>query len=192
MNSALSRRGIARAATVTVAAASMALSGALLAAPASAHAEHAFTLDIKDPQPVAPGADGVLTYELTNTSGQATDGFLIRFSAPKNVSADFGSTPCKKFDTNAEGGPMIECAVTGEMGRFAPGQSKALEKSYTVAEDAPESTSLGKVGALVVPIVDGEIKEDATDLDGPNVDYAEITTAGSANAWDQMRSFFGL
>ncbi len=45
----------------------------------------------------------------------------------------------------------------------------------------------------MVPIVDGETTEDPTDIEGPNVDYAEITTsAGSAGAWDQLKGFFGF
>jgi hypothetical protein len=180
-------------ATVAVAATSMALSGALLASPAFADEEHAFTLDMRDPAPIAPGTDGVITYTLTNTSADATDGFLVRVSLPPDVDVDFGNNSCTKFDTNAEGGDMIDCTFTGGIGKFAPGESKVLEKSYTVAADAAESASLGKVGALVVPIVDGKATEDSTDLDGPNVDYAEITTAaGSASAWDQMKSLFGF
>jgi hypothetical protein len=179
VNSAPRRRRIARMATVAVAATSMALSGALLASPALADEEHAFTLDIKDPAPVAPGADGVITYTLTNTSDQATDGFLIRVSAPKTVSLDFGGTRCDKRGTNVG----TTCTVTGEMGKFAPGETKVLQKSYTVAAGAPESASLGKVEARVVPIVGGKPTEDPTDKDGPHVDSAEITTsAGSAGA----------
>ncbi len=173
MNSARSRRRIARVATLAVAATSMALSGALLASPALADEEHAFTLDIKDPAPVAPGADGVITYTLTNTSDEATDGFLIMVSAPKTVNIDFGGTRCDKRATSAG----TTCYVTGEMGKFAPGQTKVLEKSYTVVAGAPGSASLGKVEAVVVPIVDGKPTEDKNDQDGPNTDSAEITTS---------------
>jgi hypothetical protein len=68
-----------------------------------------------------------------------------------------------------------------------------LEKSYTVAADASESASLGKIGANVVPIVGGETTEDPTDIKGSHVDYAEITTsAGSAGTWDQLQAFFGF
>jgi hypothetical protein len=179
VNSALSRRGIARVATVAIAATSIALSGALLASPALADEEHAFTLDIKDLAPVAPGADGVITYTLINTSDEATDGFQIMVSAPKTVSLDFGGTRCDKRATSAG----TTCYVTGEMGKFAPGETKVLEKSYRVAATAPESASLGKVEATVVPIVGGKPTEDKNDKDGPNTDSAEITTsAGSAGA----------
>jgi hypothetical protein len=173
VNSAPIRRRIERMATVAVAATSMALSGALLASPALADEEHAFTLDIKDPAPVAPGADGVITYTLTNTSDEATDGFQIRVSAPKTVSLDFGGTRCDKRATSAG----TTCYVTGEMGTFAPGETKVLEKSYSVAADAPQSANLGKVEARVVPIVDGKPTEDLTDSDGPHVDNAQITTS---------------
>src|SRR5688572_30229169 len=154
----------------------MALSGALLASPALADEEHAFTLDIHDPAPVAPGADGVITYTLTNTSDEATDGFLIMVSAPKTVSLDFGGTRCDRRALSAG----TTCWVTGEMGEFAPGETKVLEKSYSVAANAPESASLGEVEAVVVPIVDGKPTEDKNDKDGPNTDSAAITTSGGS------------
>jgi hypothetical protein len=180
-------------ATVAVAATSMALSGALLASPALADEDHAFKLNIKDPAPTAPGTDGIVTYELTNTSGEATDGFLINISLPPAVDLNLDPNSCEKFSTNREGGDMFRCTFTGGIGKFAPGESKVLEKSYTVAADAPESASLGQVGANVVPIVNGETTEDPTDIKGPHVDYAEITTsAGSAGAWNQLKAFFGF
>jgi hypothetical protein len=171
----------------------MALSGALLASPAFADEEHAFTLDIKDPEPIAPGTDGIITYELTNTSDEATDGFLINISIPPTVVLNLDADNCEKFDTNREGGDMVRCTFIGEIGQFAPGESKVLEKSYSVAADAPESASVGKIGANVVPIVAGEPTEDPTDIKGTHVDYAEITTsAGSAGGWDQLKAFFGF
>jgi hypothetical protein len=192
VNSAHSRR-LARVATVAAAATSMALTGALLASPAFADEEHAFTLDIQDPAPVAPGTDGVITYTLTNTSGEAIDGFLINISIPPAVGLNLDPDNCEKFDTNREGGDMVRCTFTGGIGKFAPGESKVLEKSYTVAADAPEQTSLGELGANVVPIVNGDTTEDPTDIKGPHVDYTEITTsAASAGAWDQLKSFFGF
>jgi hypothetical protein len=193
VNSARSRRGIARVATVAVTAASLALSGALLASPALADEGHAFKLDIREPAPVAPGTDGVITYELTNTSGEAIDGFLINVSVPPAVDLNLDPDNCEKFDTNREGGDMVRCTFVGGIGTFAPGESKVLEKSYSVAADAPESASLGKIGANVVPIVGGAPTEDPTDIRGSHVDYAEITTsAGSAGAWEQMKAFFGF
>jgi hypothetical protein len=180
-------------ATVAVAATSMALSGALLASPALADEEHAFTLDIKDPEPIAPGTDGIISYELTNTSDEATDGFLINISIPPAVALNLDADNCEKFDTNREGGDMVRCTFVGGIGKFAPGESKVLEKSYSVAADAPESASLGKIGANVVPIVAGGPTEDPTDIKGTHVDYAEITTSsGSAGAMDQLKAFFGF
>jgi hypothetical protein len=154
----------------------MALSSTLLASPALADEGHAFTLDIKDPAPVAPGADGVITYTLTNTGDETTDGFLIKVSAPRTVSIDFGTTRCDRRATSAG----TTCYVTGEMGEFAPGETKVLEKSYTVSADAPESASIGTVEAVVVPIVDGKPTEDKSDQDGPNTDSAAITTSASS------------
>jgi hypothetical protein len=171
----------------------MALSGAFLASPAFADEGHAFNLDILDQEPIAPGASGVLTYELTNTSSETLDGFLINISMPLTVDLELDPNNCEKFDTNREGGDMVRCTFIGGIGQFAPGESKVLEKSYSVAADAPESSSLGKIGANVVPIMDGETTEDPTDIKGSHVDYAEVSTSsGSAGAWDQMRSFFGL
>jgi hypothetical protein len=194
VNSARSRRRIARVATVTVAATSMALGGALLASPAFADEENAFTLDIKDPAPVAPGADGVITYTLTNTSDNATDGFMIYISIPSGVNFDLDPNTCGETDHDPEGGEVVvRCNFDGGIGQFAAGESKVLEKSYTVAADAPEQTSLGELGANVVPIVNGDTTEDPTDIKGPHVDYTEITTsAASAGAWDQLKSFFGF
>jgi hypothetical protein len=194
VNSARSRRRIARVATVTVAATSMALGGALLASPAFADEENAFTLDIKDPAPVAPGADGVITYTLTNTSDNATDGFMIYISVPSGVDFDLDPNTCTETDHDPEGGEVVvRCNFDGGIGQFAAGESKVLEKSYTVAADAPESASLGQVAALVVPSVDGEATEAPTDRGGSNEDRAEITTsAGSAGSWDQLKSFFGF
>jgi hypothetical protein len=193
VNSAHSRRGIVRVATVAVAATSMALSGALLASPALADEGHAFRLDIRDPEPIVPGTDGIITYELTNTSDDAADGFLINISIPPAVDLELDPNNCEQFSTNREGGDMVRCTFIGGIGTFAPGESKVLEKSYSVAADAPESASLGKIGANVVPIVDGEPTEDPTDIKGSHVDYAEITTsAGSTGAWGQLKSFFGF
>jgi hypothetical protein len=191
VNSARSRRRITRAATVAVAATSMALSGALLASPAFADEGHVFTLDIKDPAPVAPGADGVLTYELTNTSDEATDGFMIYISIPSGVDFDLEPNNCTETDIDPEGGEVVvRCNFDGGIGQFAAGESKVLEKSYTIAADAPESA---RVGALVVPSANGEATEAPTDRGGSNEDYAEITTsAGSAGAFDQLKSFFGF
>jgi hypothetical protein len=97
-------------------------------------------------------------------------------SAPKTVSLDFGGTRCDKRATSHG----TTCYVTGEMGKFAPGETKVLEKSYTVVPAAPESASLGKVEAVVVPIVGGKPTEDKNDQDGPNTDAAEITTSGGS------------
>jgi hypothetical protein len=171
----------------------MALSGALLASPAFADEEHAFALDILEPAPIAPGTDGHISYELTNTSGEAIDGILIRISLPPDVALKANPDHCQKTGKNAEGGDEGHCSFTGGIGAFAPGESKALEVGYTVAADAPEGESLGKVGALVVPIEGGEPTEDKDDLSGSHVDQAEITTAAaSAGAFDQLKSFFGF
>jgi hypothetical protein len=192
VNSARGRR-IARAATVAAAATSMALSGALLASPAFADEEHTFALDIQDPAPVARGADGVLTYTLTNTSDEATDGFMIYISIPSDVNFDLDPNTCtERPDIDPEGGEVVvQCNFDGGIGQFAAGESKVLEKSYTIAADAPER--LGQVKALVVPSVDGEATETPMDRGGSNEDSAEITTsAGSAGAWDQLKGFFGF
>jgi hypothetical protein len=173
----------------------MALSGALLASPAFADEEHTFALDIQDPAPVARGADGVLAYTLTNTSGEATDGFMIYISIPSGVNFDLDPNTCtERPDIDPEGGEVVvQCNFDGGIGQFAAGESKVLEKSYTIEEDAPESESLGQVKALVVPSVNGEATETPTDRGGSNEDRAEITTsAGSAGAWDQLKGFFGF
>lgn len=171
----------------------MVLGGALLAAPAFADEGHAFALDIQDPAPVAPGSEGLVSYTLTNTSGEATDGFLINVSLPPTVELNLDPNNCEKFDTNRDGGDMIRCTFAGGIGAFAPGESKVLEKSFTVAADAAAGASLGQIGANVVPIVDGEPTEDPTDIKGSHVDYAEVTTSdGSAGAWGQLKSLFGF
>jgi hypothetical protein len=192
VNSARSRR-IARAVAVTVVTASACLSGALLASPAFAAEEHAFEIDIQDPEPIAPGTEGLITYDLTNTGDEATEGVLINVSLPPDVVLNFDATQCQKTGQNAEGGDLVSCNFSNELGRFAPGESKTSQASYTVAADAPESASLGKVGALAVPVENGEPTEDWSDLEGSHVDQAEITTAsGSAGPVEQLRSFFGF
>lgn len=194
MNSARSRRGIARAATVAVAAASMALSGTLLAAPAFADGGPAFALDIKDPQPVAPGADGVITYELTNTSAEPTDGFMIYISIPSHVDLDLDPTTCVETDIDPEGGEVVvRCNFAGETGKFAAGETKVLERTYTVSADAPPSANLGRIAALVVPSEGSEATESPNARGGSNEDRAEIETApASTGAWDQMKGLFGF
>ncbi|MFC5232522.1 hypothetical protein [Pseudonocardia zijingensis] len=171
----------------------MALGGTILASPAFADEEHAFTLEIQEPDPVAPGTEGLITYELTNGGDEATDGVLVNVSLPPDVVLNFDVTRCQKTGTNEEGGDLVSCNFSDEFGKFAPGESKTSQASYTVAADAPESTSLGEVGALAVPLEKGEPTEDWSDLSGSHVDTAEITTgAGSAGTWDQLRGFFGL
>lgn len=193
MDSVRSRRRIARVAAVAGATASMALSGALLASPAFADEEHAFTLEIQEPQPIAPGTEGRITYELTNRGDEATDGVLINVSLPPDVVLNFDPAHCQKTGTNDEGGDLVSCNFSNEIGKFAPGESKTSEASYTVAADAPESTSLGEVGALAVPLEQGEPTEDWSDLEGSHVDQAEITTsAGSAGTWDQLKGLLGF
>jgi hypothetical protein len=192
LNSARHRRGITRSATVAVAAASMVLSGAFLASPAFADEGHTFNLDISDQAPIAPGAGGILTYQLTNTSNEAVDGFLINLSMPPTVDLELDPNNCEKFGTNREG-DMVSCTFIGGIGQFGPGESKTLTKSYSVAADALASSSLGNIGANVVPIVNGETTEDPTDIKGPHVDYVEVSTSsGSAGALGQLRSLFGF
>lgn len=193
MDSARRQRRIVRAATVAVAASSLGLSGAILASPAFADEEHAFTIDIKDPEPVAPGTEGLITYELTNVGDKATDGVLINVSLPPDVVLNFDPAHCQKTGSNPEGGDLVSCNFSNEVGKFAPGETKTSQASYTVTADAPESTSLGEAGALAVPLENGEPTEDWTDLEGAHVDRAEITTAaGSAGAWDQLKGLFGF
>lgn len=193
MDSARSRRRIARASTVAVAATSMGLTCAVLASPAFADEEHAFTIEIQEPEAIAPGTEGRITYELTNVGDKATDGVLINVSLPPDVVLNFDPAHCQKTGSNPEGGDLVSCNFSNEVGKFAPGESKTSEASYTVAADAPESASLGEVGALAVPLEDGEPTEDWSDLEGSHVDKAEITTSeGSAGAWGGLKGLFGL
>jgi hypothetical protein len=187
------RRGIARAATVAVAAAALGTGATILASPAFADEDHSFRIDIQEPDPVAPGTEGLITYRLTNTGDEATDGVLINVSLPPDVVLNFDPLHCQKTGSNPEGGDLVSCNFSDGFGAFAPGETKTSQASYTVAADAPESASLGKAGALAVPLENGEPTEDWTDLDGPHVDEAEITTSeGSAGAWDQLKGLFGF
>jgi hypothetical protein len=169
----------------------MVLSGALLASPAFADEDHAFTLDVQEPEPVAPGADGRITYTVTNTSGEAIDGIQINIMVPPDVDLELDPTNCKNIGVSSHGGDLISCDFTGPMGKFAPGESKDLEKTFTVAADAPEGENLGAVGGLVVPLEDGAPTEDWNDTEGPNVDRADIKTS-SGGAWDQLKGMFGF
>jgi hypothetical protein len=193
VNSARSRRRIARAATIAVAATSACFASAVFSSPAFADEEHAFELEIQEPEPIAPGTEGLINYQLTNVGDKATDGVLINVSVPPDVTLNFDANHCQKTGTNPEGGDLVSCNFSNELGKFAPGETKTSQASYTVAADAPESASLGKVGALAVPLEEGEPTEDWTDLEGSHVDQVEITTgAGSAGPLDQLRSFFGF
>jgi hypothetical protein len=194
VDSARSRRRIARAASVFVATAALGCTGTVLASPAFADEDHAFTLDIQDPEPIAPGTEGLITYELTNNGGEATDGVLINVSLPPDVVLNVDPAHCQKTGSNPEGGDLVSCNFSNEVGKFAPGETKTSEASYTVAADAPASASLGEVGALAVPVEGGEPTEDWSDLEGSHVDQAEITTSagGSAGTWDQLKGLFGI
>jgi hypothetical protein len=76
------------------------------------------------------------------------------------------------------GGQLISCSFNDQLGTFAPGETR--------------SASLGTLGALVVPLENGEPTEDWTDLGGAHVERVEITTAGSTGAWGRLRFFPGF
>jgi hypothetical protein len=100
---------------------------------------------------------------------------------------------CQQTGENPEGGQLISCSFDDQLGKFGPGETKSGTNDFAIAADAPRSASLGKLGALVVPLENGEPTEDWTDLEGDHVDRVEITTAAdSAGAWGRLRSFLGF
>ena len=191
MDSARSRR-IARAAAVAVVASATGIGGALLASPAVADEDHAFAIDIQEPDPVNPGASGLISYTLTNTSNEAVDGVLMNISLPPHVSLNTDSH-CQQTGRNPEGGQLISCNFSDKLGKFAAGGTRSGTNDFTVAANAPRSTTLGELGVLVVPLEKGKPTEDWKDLDGGHVDRVDIKTgSGSASAWENLRSFFGM
>jgi hypothetical protein len=192
VDSARSRQRITKAAAVAVMATSACLGSAFIASPAVADEEHAFDIEIQEPDAVAPGASGLISYTLTNASDEPTDGVLMNISLPPQVTLNTDSH-CQQTGQNPEGGQLISCNFSDAAGKFAPGETFSGRNDFTVAADAPQSASLGKLGALVVPLEKGEPTEDWTDLEGDHVDWVEIkTAAGSAGPLEQLRAFFGL
>ncbi len=192
MNSARSRRRIGRATIVAAAAAATCISGTLLASPAFAGEDHVLKIDIREPDAVAPGASGLLSFDMTNTGDEAIDGVLLNVSLPPQVTLRTDSH-CQQTGQNPEGGQLISCSFTDAQGKFAPGETRSGTNDFAIAADAPHSASLGKLGALIVPLENGEPTEDWKDLEGDHVDWVEITTAaGSAGALDQLKAIFGF
>jgi hypothetical protein len=192
VNSARSRRRIARAAAVAVATTVACIGGTLLASPAFADEEHTLTIDIQEPDAVAPGTSGLLSFDFTNTGDKATDGILLNVSLPPYVTLRTDSH-CEQTGQNPEGGQLISCSFNDAQGQLAAGETRSGTNDFTVAADAPESASLGELGALIVPLENGEPTEDWKDLEGDHVDWVEITTAaGSAGALDQLKALFGF
>jgi hypothetical protein len=162
---------------------------------AVADEEHAFDIEIQEPGPVAPGASGLISYTLTNTSDKFIDGILFNISLPPGVSVNTDSRYCVDVGAkNSEGGQMISCQFKDELGKFNPGETQESQTDFSIAADAPVSTDLGDLRALVVPLdEDGGAAEDENDLEGPNVDKAKIVTADApAGPLDRLRAFFGF
>jgi hypothetical protein len=149
-------------------------------------------IDVHEPDPVAPGASGLISFNMTNTSDMAVNGVLMNVSLPPSVTLHTDSH-CEQTGQNPEGGQLISCNFSDAQGKFAPGETRSGTNDFAVAADAPAGTDLGKLGALIVPLENGEPTEDWEDIEGDHVDRVEITTTeGSAGAWDRLRSALGF
>ncbi|GAA5163386.1 hypothetical protein GCM10023321_50180 [Pseudonocardia eucalypti] len=125
---------------------------------------------------IAPGGTGKVAYRITNTSGAATQGVLLNISLPKAVSIP-QDPRCRNVGANAEGGALISCKVTDQAGKIATGGTVASGNTFTVANNAPAHTKLGRIGLLVVPLDgNGNPTEDYNDTVGANVRWAQVGT----------------
>ena len=129
------------------------------------------------PAPIARGGSGILHYEVTNTSTTRTDGVLLKISLPKHVSLD-RDPRCQQTDTTPDGGILLSCNLSDATGEIPAGEMVTSDTPVHVDASAPEGTTLGKLGALVVPLdAGGNPTEDWKDLRGPNVTWTPIRTA---------------
>jgi len=171
------KRRVGRLAASAALASAACLALSMSANPAYAAEEPALRASISEPAPVAPGGTGKVRYEVTNVSDEATEGILLNISLPRYVSLD-SDKRCQQTGTNPEGGALISCNISDDLGKLAPGQTRVSDTPFYIAKNAPPSTELGKLGALVVPLKNGEPTEDYRDLDGHNVVWTPITTSG--------------
>ena len=150
----------------------------LFASPAQAAAEPALYASISEPAPVAPGGRGEVEYKVTNVSNRATEGTLLNISLPPNVSLE-SDARCRRVGFNDNGGELISCSLSDELGKFAPGETKVARNTpFFIDASAPKSTELGHLEALVVPLENGYPTESPNDLDGYNYVSTPITTSG--------------
>jgi len=182
MASTTGRRVDRLAATAALASAAC-VTLALFASPVFAAAEEpALRASISEPAAVAPGGRGEVTYRVTNVSDKATEAILLNISLPPYVRLE-SDERCEQTGLNDDGGALISCNIGDQLGKLAPDETTvATDTPFFVAYDAPQSTEpteLGQLGALVVPLHNGEPTEDPADLDGHNVVWTTITTSAS-------------
>ncbi|MBB6375143.1 hypothetical protein BKA01_002365 [Pseudonocardia eucalypti] len=169
----LTRRGNRWRGVVTVAAAALALGVSTGVADAAGLPTLRSTL--ATPQPVAPGMGGTLNYEITNLGATPTEGVLMNVSLPKHVKLP-ADRHCQRTGANPQGGDLISCNFSDELGKLAPGQTRRAATPFTVAPDAPAHADLGRIGVLVVPLKAGKPAEDWRNLTGRNTAWTNIKT----------------
>jgi hypothetical protein len=148
------------------------LAGVADAAPGPAHA---LKSTMTKPAPVSPGAGGTLHYEVTNVSPAPTDGVLLNVSLPRYVALP-ADRHCQQTGHTPDGGTTISCNMSDELGKFAPGQTRVSNQPFQVSPDAPRGATLGRIGALVVPLKGGKPTEDWHNLTGYNTSWTTIST----------------
>lgn len=148
-------------------------SGQAFAAPAP----HALRTSLSKPAPVAPGSTGTITYTVKNQSAAATEGVLINISLPKYVTIN-PDAHCQKTGTNPEGGDLISCNMSDNLGKLAPGQTNTDHHQFAVAKEAPHHAMLGQLTTLAVPLKNGTTPtEDWHDFSGGNASTTVIVTS---------------
>jgi hypothetical protein len=147
---------------------------ALCASPALAQDEPVLRTELTRPAPVAAGGTGTLTYKITNVSKRATEGVALHLALPEHVSLD-PDGHCKRTGRTDDGGTLIRCDFTDAAGEFAPGESRVARTPFHVDGSAPASATIGRLGALVVPL--GDADGSSANLSGPDTTWTPIRTA---------------
>lgn len=144
---------------------------------AFAAAQPALRTSLTTPTPVAPGGTGTVTYRVTNQSPAATEGVLINISLPKFVTINPDEQHCQKTGTNPEGGDLISCNMSDNLGKLTPGQTNTDNQKFTIAQDAPHHAKLGQLTTLAVPLKNGQPTEDWHKFGGSNASSTVIATS---------------
>lgn len=158
----------------------------------AANEEPDLKLTLEEAPAVAPGDTVEVPYVLENVSSETTDSILLNMSLPEFVS--FAAPNCQQTGETEDGGTLVSCNISGPEAVIAPGEKLETVAPFQISPDAPEGAELGKLGALVVPLDEGQESgdtEDWTDITGHNADETLISTgAGGGGIMSQFMSLF--